>query len=399
MLPRGTIEASNIWKRFRADQRGMLLRDELGRMAGRIRGKSVKGWRWALRGVSLDVPAGESLGLVGPNGSGKSSLLKILSKVMDPHSGSLQVSGRIGALIQVRAGLHSELSGRENIALSGSLLGLPRRAVQSRFDEIVAFAEIEDAIDRQLKFYSVGMQMRLGFSVAAFLEPDILLIDEILAVGDASFQQKCLNRMRAVLDQGTTLVFVSHDLAAVEATCTKGLWLHDGVTQEWGPIGEVLTAYRGFIEETAGSFADMNGVVRLLKIATIGHGAFQTDGPVEIDLTLRSEAPRAGVLFLGVSDGPPTPAFILRRDLSLGAGDTRVQCRIESLPLPRGRYFLWVAVFAADRELLPWHPAAHIDVVGPDLDPTPRGIARLAPIHVASSWEIGSLNVQTPDES
>ena len=141
------------------------------------------------------------------------------------------VQGRIGALIEIRAGIHPNLTGRENVYLTGSLMGLSRKRVSERFDEIVAFAELEDAIDRQVKYYSSGMQMRLGFGVAAFLEPDVLLVDEVLAVGDAAFQQRCLDRMRYVLSQGTTLIFVSHDLAAVEATCTQGIWLHNGEVQ------------------------------------------------------------------------------------------------------------------------------------------------------------------------
>ena len=180
-------------------------------------------WRWALRDIDFDVAPGESVGLVGSNGSGKSTLLKILHRVMYPYAGSVEVVGRVGALIEVRSGIHPQLTGRENIVpVRLAPRAWPPTAVASRFDEIVAFAELEQAIDRQVKFYSSGMQMRLGFAVAAFLEPDVLLVDEVLAVGDAAFQQRCLDRMRYVLTQGTTLVLVSHDLAAVEATCARG---------------------------------------------------------------------------------------------------------------------------------------------------------------------------------
>lgn len=390
MLPEGAITATDVWKRFRADRRRMLLRDELQRLGARIRGNPERGWRWALRDVNFLAKPGDSVGLVGANGSGKSTLLKILTRVMYPYAGSVEVAGRVGALIEVRAGIHPDLSGRENVFLYGSLLGLPRRDVAKRFDEIVAFAEMEEAIDRQLKFYSSGMQMRLGFAVAAFLEPDVLLVDEVLAVGDAAFQQRCLDRMRAVLGQGTTLVFVSHDLAAVEATCTKGVWLSHGVVETEGPIREVLGAYRRSIEERAELAPGVAGVVNLLKVETNGQEAPRTQQPLHVRLVVESQDHRAGALFLGVSEGPATPIFVLRREVALAAGETEVRCRMPRLPLPRGRYYLWVGIFGGrgDQDWLAWHPAAHFDVAGPDLDEPPRAIVRLAPVHVEAEWEV-----------
>ena len=189
-MPDGTVTANRIWKRFRADRQRMLLRDEIQRLSARLRGEAGRGWRWALRDIDLAAQPGESVGLIGPNGSGKTTLLKILTRVMYPYAGSVEVAGRVSALIEVRAGIHPDLTGRENVFLFGSLLGLSRRDVAKRFDDIVTFAELEGAIDRQVKFYSSGMQMRLGFAVAGFLEPDVLLVDEVLAVGDTAFQQK-----------------------------------------------------------------------------------------------------------------------------------------------------------------------------------------------------------------
>lgn len=392
MSPKGTVITHRLWKRFRADRRRMLLRDELQRVAARLRGTAEGGWRWALRDVDLRAEPGEAIGLVGANGSGKTTMLKILAGVMYPYAGSVAVTGRVGALLEVRTGIHPDLTGRENVYLTGSLLGLRRREVARRFDEIVAFAELEDAVDRQVKFYSSGMQMRLGFAVAAFLEPDVLLVDEALAVGDASFQQKCLDRMREVLAQGTTLIFVSHDLAAVEATCPRGVWLKDGEVVNDGPVADVMRAYRGFIEEAAEIAPRKAGLVQLLKAEVGGdEDAVRTDEPLDVRLMVESMDARSGGVYLGVSEGPATPIFVVKRDIQLKAGQTDVRCRLTRLPLPRGRYYLWVGmVDAAWHDLLSWHPAVSFDVTGPSLDAAPPGIARSAPVHVQAVWEVAS---------
>jgi ABC-type polysaccharide/polyol phosphate transport system ATPase subunit len=392
MLPRGSIHSEHLWKRFRADRRRKLLRDNVDLLWARIRGRTHRGWRWALRDVGFVAEPGESIALIGPNGSGKTTLLKILARVMYPYAGRLEVSGRVGALIEVRAGIHQDLSGRENVYLYGSLLGLRRKQVAKRFDEIVAFSELEDAIDRQVKFYSQGMQMRLGFAVAAFLEPDVLLVDEVLAVGDATFQQKCLDRMRTVLTQGTTLVFVSHDLAAVEATCNRGLWLDQGVVASEGPVRDILRSYRQSVEERAVSTFQAQGLVKLVKVEMSGLNGEgpRTEGPLNVTLSVESPENRSGILYLGVSEGTPSPIFLLRRDLYLRSGETDVRCTVPRIPLPRGRFYLWAGIFLGRaHELLPWHPVAHFDVSGPDLDDGPRAIARLAPIHVPAEWKLG----------
>ncbi|HEX9123122.1 MAG TPA: polysaccharide ABC transporter ATP-binding protein [Actinomycetota bacterium] len=391
MLPEGTIDVQQIWKRFRPDRRRRLFRDELQRLRRRMTGDIVGGYRWALRDVNLHVAPGESVGLVGSNGAGKSTLLKILSRVMYPYAGILQVSGRVGALIEVRAGIHPDLTGRENVYLYGSLLGLPRRDVTKRFDEIVAFAELDDAIDRQVKFFSSGMQMRLGFAVAAFLEPDILLVDEVLAVGDASFQQKCLDRMRTVLSQGTSLIFVSHDLASVEATCSRGIWMRDGMVAAEGEVREVLGAYRTSIEETASTGNGVAGLVRVTKCEISGtDGSMpKTNEPLDVRMVIQADESRSGIVFVGVSEGPATPIFVLRRDVPFAPGQTEVRCSIEHLPLPRGRFFLWIGVDGKHGvDLLPWHPAQRFDVSGPTLDRAPRAVVRLAPVHVQADWGV-----------
>jgi ABC-type polysaccharide/polyol phosphate transport system ATPase subunit len=390
MLPDGGIRADRIWKRFREDRRRSAWTDELSRTVDRLKGRPARPrWRWALRDIDFTAEPGDSIGLVGANGSGKSTLLKILTRVMYPYAGRLDVAGRVGALIEVSAGIHPQLTGRENTYLYGSLLGLKRKEVVDRFDEIVAFAEIDSAIDRQVKYYSSGMRMRLGFAVAAFLDPHILLVDEVLAVGDASFQQKCLDRMRDVMSQGTTLVLVSHDLAAVEATCTRGIWLHNGTVQMSGTASEALGAYRSAIEEAAEALPLRSGPITMQKVEVTGAGGGTpaTQEPLEVTMVLQADQERGANVFLGVSEGPATPIFSLRKDLHLLAGETTVRCDIERLPLPRGRYYLWVAVVRSG-DLIVWHPAARFDVSGATLDSAPRGVVRLAPVHVDARWEV-----------
>jgi ABC-type polysaccharide/polyol phosphate transport system ATPase subunit len=391
MLPEGSIVADHIWKRFRPDRRRRLLRDEIERIRGRVTGRSSRAFRWALRDVNLHLEPGASLGLIGANGAGKSTLLKILTRVMYPYAGTLQVAGRVGALIEVRAGIHPDLTGKENVYLYGSLLGLRRREVARRFDEIVAFAELEDAIERQVKHYSSGMQMRLGFAVAAFLEPDVLLVDEVLAVGDASFQQKCLDRMRTVLANGTSLILVSHDLGAIEATCNRGMWLRDGAVEREGDVRDVLSGYRQWIEEGAESLVPVGGVVRVIKceVGGVDSGTPQTNRHSDIRLVVEADHDHVASIFLGVSEGTATPIFVVRKDLSLGEGQTEIRCRLGHLPLPRGRFFLWIGI--NDKygiTLLPWHPARSFDVSGPTLDITPRAVVRLAPVYVESKWGV-----------
>lgn len=359
-------------------------------LGDRLRGRSQRGFRWALREVDFEVDPGSSVGLVGGNGSGKSTLLKILTRVMYPYAGSVEVIGRVGALIEVRAGIHPELSGRENAFLYGSLLGLSRRDVAARFEAIVDFAGLPEAIDRQVKFYSTGMQMRLGFAVAAFLEPDILLVDEVLAVGDATFQQRCLDRMRAVLAQGTTLVLVSHDLAAVEAMCGRGLWLSDGILAAEGPVRDVLSAYRRSVESVAEHTWYADERIRVRRVEAVrpdGHGPTAL-APLQVTVKLECEQPFAGRLYLGVSEGAATPTFLVSTYLDLSAGAASIWCTLESLPLPRGRYSLWLAMVErdTDRDAVPWHPATSFDVIGPDLDPAPRAVVRPAPVHVRATW-------------
>ncbi len=209
---------------------------------------------WALNNVSFEVNTGESIGIIGRNGAGKSTLLKILSKITPPTSGRIVSRGRIASLLEVGTGFHPELTGRENIFFNGSLLGMKRKEIESKFDEIVDFSGVEKFLDTPLKHYSSGMQLRLAFAVAAFLEPEILIIDEVLAVGDAEFQKKCLRKMEDVTSQGRTILFVSHNLLAIRSFCKKIVWLEKGKVAEQGDE----TLLEKYIYETA-SKANVSG--------------------------------------------------------------------------------------------------------------------------------------------
>src|SRR5437899_1447411 len=198
---------------------------------------------WALKDVSIEVKEGEVLGLIGRNGSGKTTLLKILSRITRPTTGWAEIQGRVGSLLEVGTGFHPELTGRENVFLNGAILGMGHREVSSKFDEIVSFAELEEFIDTPVKHYSSGMYVRLAFAVAAHLEPEILLVDEVLAVGDASFQKKCLAKMLQLARGGRTVLFVSHNIATVLQICQEAVFLNDGRLVAHGPTAEATTRY------------------------------------------------------------------------------------------------------------------------------------------------------------
>lgn len=198
---------------------------------------------WALKDVSFEVQPGEVVGIIGRNGAGKSTLLKVLSRITEPTTGSIKLYGRIASLLEVGTGFHPELTGRENIYLNGAILGMARSDIERQFDEIVAFAEVEKFIDTPVKRYSSGMYLRLAFAVAAHLNPEILVIDEVLAVGDVAFQKKCLGKMGEVAQQGRTVLFVSHNMAAVRQLCQKCMWLDAGYSREIGSVTEVIDHY------------------------------------------------------------------------------------------------------------------------------------------------------------
>ncbi len=214
---------------------------------------------WALKEVSFEIEPGEVVGIVGRNGAGKSTLLKILSRITEPTSGRCLFRGRIGSLLEVGTGFHQELTGRENIFLNGSILGMSRREIVRRFDEIVAFSEIEDFLDTPVKRYSSGMYVRLAFAVAAHLEPEILVVDEVLAVGDLKFQKKCLGKMREVGRSGRTVLFVSHNMATLEALCEQCILLDQGRLKAQGETKSILARYYDDEGDRASGRQDLSG--------------------------------------------------------------------------------------------------------------------------------------------
>jgi len=257
------IHSVGLGKRYAIGERAryLALRDVLAnamkapmRLFGfnhRNAGSRSREQMWALRDVSFEVQQGEIVGLIGRNGAGKTTLLKILSRVTRPTVGFAEVHGRIGSLLEVGTGFHPELTGRENVFLSGAILGMGKREIERKFDEIVAFAEVKQFIDTPLKHFSTGMQMRLAFAVAAQLEPEILLVDEVLAVGDLEFQKKCLGKMSEVSKGGRTIVFVSHQMSQIRRLCERVIWVDRGVIKQDGPTLDVVSAYeRAFTERT-----------------------------------------------------------------------------------------------------------------------------------------------------
>jgi len=308
----------------------------------------------ALKDVSFEIRSGEVVGIIGRNGAGKSTLLKILSRITEPSSGYAEIHGRVGSLLEVGTGFHPELTGRENIYLNGAILGMRRSEIERKFDEIVAFSEVEQFIDTPVKRYSSGMYLRLAFAVAAHLEPEILLVDEVLAVGDADFQKKCLGKMGDVAQEGRTVIFVSHNMPAVQALCSRAILLRHGAVAVDGGTGDVLREYLGHLLATAAHAFENNpdrrgdGTIRLT-----GARVLDADGrPVErlvagtpMTLEFSYENPngvdRADILLAIVNHLGITVSHVSTKiaGFAVDMGPTGVvNCRIPNLPLPRGEY-------------------------------------------------------------
>lgn len=323
---------------------------------------------WALDGVSFEIAPGEVVGLIGSNGAGKTTLLKILSRIVEPTAGHARLRGRVGSLLEVGTGFHPELTGRENIYLNGVIIGMSRREVAKHFDEIVAFAGIDAFLDTPVKRYSSGMYLRLAFAVAAHLEPEILLIDEVLAVGDAEFQKKCLGKIGEVARSGRTIVFVSHNLTSIQALCQRAIYLRHGKVAADGPARAVVGQYLsgGTTDRAERTWTDDTGPgtdevrVRRACVKRLGGDAdsaidVRTPFAIEVDYTTRTAGHRVACDLLVVDEhgillfnaGPLVPPAPLE------PGVYRDVCRIPGDLMNDGAYRVEVRISESGREILP----------------------------------------------
>ena len=350
------IEVADVSKRFR------IYRDKPTSLKQRVLSSRSRAEDfWALRDVALDVGQGSTFGLIGHNGSGKTTLLKCVAGILRPTSGTIRQRGRLAALLELGAGFHPELTGRENVYLNASFLGLSRRQTDAAFDDIVAFAELEDFIDNEVKFYSSGMLVRLGFAVAVHVEPDVLLIDEVLAVGDEAFQAKCLDRVRAFQREGRTIVLVTHALDTVIEICDRAAMLHHGELHAIGMPADVVREMRyvllgvtdpNFVPEEGTREAEI-AEVQIVRPNGSSEGAILRGDPLTIVIDVRQNEPLDDLdVDFAVLDGATNHAVLdartSRADLDLGQFEKkRVRFRIEAFPYEPGKY--WVTVGLSNR--------------------------------------------------
>jgi lipopolysaccharide transport system ATP-binding protein len=360
-------EVSKTYRIFTRRQRHPTLRFALAESVGsRVRTLTPSGrraareeeetWIWALRDVSFAVDPGEVVGIIGRNGAGKSTLLKILSRITEPTNGFADIRGRVGSLLEIGTGFHPELTGRENVYLYGAILGMKKKEIDRRFEEIVSFAEIETFLDTPIKRYSSGMTVRLAFAVAAHLEPEILLVDEVLAVGDLAFQKKCLGKMGGIASEGRTVLFVSHNMAVIQALCHRGIFLHDGRVEVDAPIEQAIGGYLKTLEQVVTEDllerTDRDGysevmVARLAIASEDEEGntrGLSTGRPARFVFHLTDARPRLSCAFTILNNlGHPVMTFdSASTSLEDERSTTSSQyvCEIEALPLVPGRYRL-----------------------------------------------------------
>jgi lipopolysaccharide transport system ATP-binding protein len=392
-------------------ERYQSLRENLVRAAKRAlgrekRAKDEERTFWALRDLSFEIGQGQIVGIVGRNGAGKSTLLKILSRITTPTEGTATINGRVGALLEVGVGFHPELTGRENVFLNGAILGMRRAEIQRKFDDIVAFSEVERFLDTPVKRYSSGMYVRLAFSVAAHLEPEILVIDEVLAVGDTAFQKKCLGKMGSVARDGRTVLFVSHNLVAVTSLCQRGIMLEGGRIVEDGPSNDVVNSYIRRTNQVADraisaredrrgnqalkfmGFELRNDRNELVPCAVSGQ---------DTELVFQYESPTGARLSnvkigVGIHGRFDEPLFHLAStssndDLGLLAPRGTIRCRIPRLPLQPGRY-TFNLFCSVNEEVADWiQNAATVNVEPGDFFKSGRlPPAEQGPFLVAHSW-------------
>ena len=358
---------------------------------------------WALRGVSLEVNQGEVLGVVGRNGAGKTTLLKILSRITEPTEGYAELHGQVGALLEVGTGFHPELTGRENVFLNGGILGMSRHQIRAKFDEIVAFSEVEKFIDTPVKRYSSGMFVRLAFAVAAHLEPEILIIDEVLAVGDINFQRKCLGKMEDVAREGRTVIFVSHNTGAVAELCTRAILLEGGKKIADGPVSRVLDEYAELMSVTGGSHAPLERDPRL-DASIVGvqmrepggsaRGTFDLSEPIEIavrfDVSSRLHGYQltVGLLRNGVRIIHTFDTDELTEIPARDPGQYEACWRVPAMTLKAGRYTVDVGAGTPERHMQQFDAIASFEIDERTMNTHAKGYRGDRPGHLIApgSW-------------
>jgi lipopolysaccharide transport system ATP-binding protein len=360
---------------------------------------------WALKDVSFSIPEGQVVGIIGRNGSGKSTLLKLLSRITDPTEGQARVRGRVGALLEVGTGFHPELTGRENIYVNGAILGMARREIDSKFDAIVDFSGVEEFLDTPVKRYSSGMRVRLAFAVAAHLEPEILVVDEVLAVGDAVFQRKCLGRMQDVATEGRTVLIVSHQLDMIQSFCSRAIWLNNGRVAADGEANVVVSQYLHSVFDTALSVALENrtdrsgsGLARVVGVSLSRDGhlvsAAVTGQPLDLhfDYAAVGTLPTLQLLAeLKNESGMRVIGFFTHatgEDFVDAPVRGRLTCNVPRLNLEHGRYTISIAM-RVGRELVDRiDAAAVIEVLPGDFYGSGFDARRLGPVLCDHSWSL-----------
>ncbi|MFZ2061864.1 MAG: ABC transporter ATP-binding protein [Candidatus Binatus sp.] len=363
---------------------------------------------WALRDLSLDVGEGEVLGIIGRNGGGKSTLLKVMSRITEPTTGRLDLHGRVGSLLEVGTGFHPELTGRENIFLSGAILGMRRNEIERKFDEIVAFAEMDQFVDTPVKHYSSGMYVRLGFAVAAHLETEIILIDEVLAVGDAAFQKKCLGKVGDVARQGRTVLYISHNMASVESVCNSCIYLIGGRLEEAGKPRDVIAKYTASqtranpgtisLAEHPGRRPGYKPHLQSLELrsgAKTAVGAIRMGDPLTIVMSFEAAIPLRPIAGVTIKTIQGMPVCSVNDRFSMQLRDCKivsrgtVVCEIDKLMLMPGQYSIDVSFGDFGPELDVISDAISFDVLPAEL----LGNGRLppsnqGPMFCAGTWKL-----------
>ena len=356
------ISVSGVSKKYRLGQIGMTsLRDDLQRLGRRLRGEEEAASErdfWALRDINFEIKPGEVVGVIGRNGAGKSTLLKVLSRITEPTTGEIVLRGRVGSLLEVGTGFHPELSGRDNVFLNGAILGMRRNEIARKFDEIVEFAEIGKFIDTPVKRYSSGMYVKLAFAIAAHLEPEILIVDEVLAVGDAAFQRKCVNKMQEIsAHHGRTILFVSHAIATIRRLCQRCLYLEKGTSFGIMPTESAIERYSTTgissdldldVSERKRDWGNDGAEARILRVTAREQPRFKKT--LDVEFTVRAARPLEK-LMLGFTFNTVEGQRIMTLDsdsdgktFSLAPGITRIRLRLPVLPLHPGRYHVSAAI-------------------------------------------------------